>query len=243
MATYAPVAAAASQRVFGGVDEDPVLTVATVLESEYVLAPRFSTEPGIGRLLSQLAADPRVEVLHDQIYFLARVHPGRNQAFVLDWKALPEPSSAWGSAEAPGVSSATAVSSAVSSATLLYPRPSDAATRAIEGYVDLRRLAPMAPMGATSPCWTLWTDVPIPPEIQHLNWRFAPGGPSELWWDGSLLARSPGTGPARLDESIEGVVSTTSGGSGASGARRLAVRSCDPEPRGFYLLLFVEPSR
>jgi hypothetical protein len=165
-------------------------------------------------------------VLHDRIYFLARLVGDRNQGFALRWATAPEPASAWRSSRAPDAATPPG-------AAALYPRPKDARARGLEGYVDLRRLA------IESPCLALSTPLGLPPATGHVTYRFAASGPAELWWDERLLVRTERPGMARFDEAVEGVI----GSSPAEGTHRLAVRSCGPptvttqEPRGFFLHL------
>lgn len=227
MQSHSPRAAAASRRVFDGVEPDVPFTVGTDLDSDYLLTSRFSSEPGGATLLRQLLADPRVDILHDRIYFLARWVPGRNQGFALNWVAAPEPASAWGSETAPTTSPGAV--------TVPYPRPNDRRARALEGYVDLRRLP------VDSPCLALHTPVSLPPKGERVTWRFAATGPAELWWNGTLLVRTQSAGLARLDEVVEGTLRATPAGP----PHDVSVRSCgpatgsSPEPRGFFLHLTV----
>jgi hypothetical protein len=227
MARYAPVANAAKLRVFSGTDPDPAFTIASVLESDYLLASRFG-EPGVEVLERQLRADPRVEVLHAGISLLARVVPGRNSGFVLDWGVAAEDPRAW-QAMAPPLPPAALVA---------YPRPTDPHLRAVEGYVDVGRL------GAGPPCVVHVTT--LSPATVADGWRFASSGPAELWWNGALLVRTENRGPARLDEAIAGVAPVSPAGAPVT----LAVRSCRDEterrpatsetpPQGFFLELLT----
>jgi hypothetical protein len=224
MALHFPAASAAKLRVFGGAEPDPPFAIATALDSEYVLTSRFSTNPGVGNLLLQLRADPRVEVLHDGISFLARILPERNRGFILDWQVAPEEADAWESGLAPTLPKEGGVP---------YPRPVDARARAVEGYVDLRRLP------GAAPCSALVTQVTMTEGASRMRWKFTPSGRAELWWDETILLRWTGTELARLDQAAQGEVSV------AAGTHRLAVRLCGPpgerqgdpatRPLGFYL--------
>src|SRR5207244_540920 len=82
---------------------------------------------------ARLALDPRVAHLHDGITSLYRFLEARNADFLLDWKVLP--------AGAPMPPPPDLVADP---ALPLYPRAATERERAVEGYVDGRRLGAAA---------------------------------------------------------------------------------------------------
>jgi len=196
--------------LFDGTEPDPPLAAAAGLESDFIVVPLGGET---ARLVERLSADPRVQVLHRGFNGVFRVGPA--PGFVLDWKAVPaatplpppreETSAFWPD----------------------YPRLTDGKARAIEGYVDARRLS----QGKN--CLALVHDEEIR-EPRRTAYELAPSGPSTLWLDDRLLASTAGDSAAVLGRGITLPVELE------PGYHRITVRTCPesgPAARsGFYLL-------
>ncbi len=194
--------------VFEGREPDVPLVATGSLESEYLAQ---SNALGSRLLERRLAHDPRVEQVFDERDLLVRFTPGRNGSFYLDWQARPEgPGEPW----------------------RRYPRAATAAGRAIEGYVDARRLV------TGERCVELRHRFRLAlPESRRLE--LAPSGPTVLSLDGRTVAKVAGAPGAVLGEGVEVPLAL------APGAHELEVTTCPakerPERNGFYLLDRAEP--
>jgi hypothetical protein len=106
-----------------------------------------------------------------------------------------------------------------------YPRLADPAARAVEGYVDARRISP------GGDCATLVHDEEAK-AATRTDYELAPSGPTTLWLDGRLLAIVAGEPGAVLGKGILLPVDL------APGAHRITVRTCPARDgrAGFYLL-------
>jgi hypothetical protein len=131
MSLARPDAYQAKLRIWGGTERDVPRALATVLDSEYLVASRL--KPDQAGLLRRLAGDPRIEILHDGFRLLARWVPGANRPFLRSWSVQPP---------------------AVEAGWTPYPWDTEPRGRSAEGYVDLWRL------GEPLPCRTLATEIP-----------------------------------------------------------------------------------
>jgi len=101
MYEVAPDAWRAQQRMFTGWEPDIPLLASTTLDSEYVFAPLEQLEGG-GAAARRFAGDPRMLTFASDGLALAKIVPGRNAAFELDW--LTESGSPYPRLPAPGAS-------------------------------------------------------------------------------------------------------------------------------------------
>src|SRR5438093_466044 len=163
---------------------------------------------------ARLAADPRVAHLHDGIAYLYRFLGGRNADFLLDWKVLPE-----------GAPMPPPPDLVADPAVPLYPRAATERERAVEGYVDGRRL------GAAAGCigFARAEDVDRP---TRLVLEVSPYGSAEVYADERPIAAIPSPRAAVLGRGV--VLSLALD----PGRHRLAVRTCPAEGQvGFYALV------
>lgn len=72
------------QRMFAGWEPDLPLVASSTLDSEFVFAPLDHVESGAGAA-RRFAADPRLVAIRSGGLALARLVPGSNRPFVLDW--------------------------------------------------------------------------------------------------------------------------------------------------------------
>jgi len=206
MAVADPRAYRAQRALFEGADPDPPLTAGTVLDSEYIAFSPINR--GRGAIQERLAEDPRLQRLFGGYNYLYRVVPGANTAFVLDWE----------------VRSPDGVPGAPPPAWLPYPRLAPAAGRALEGYVDSRRVSSAA--GCVDFRHRELAAGPV-----RILYEFAPSGPAALWVDGRPLASLGDAQGARLGKGLRVQVSFP------VGDHELLVRSCPAgDLSGFYLL-------
>jgi hypothetical protein len=213
MALPYPAAYQAQRALFEGRESDGALAVKAELDSDYLAFSRFHRTP---RLIERLQGDPRWTPVYQGYNLLYRLEPNKNEGFLLDWRLLPP-----GSAIPPPPA-------ATVEAWAPYPRREAPAERALEAFVDLRRIPAAAKDGAG--CAALQASVPPKKALE-----LAPAGPTRLWVDGR---------PAlAIDDDLgailgRGVVLPLDLG---LGSRRLAVLTCPPrDPAaasggGFYL--------
>jgi hypothetical protein len=201
-----PATFLARQRIWHGEEHDVPWATTVLLDSDYLLVPRFDPE-GAG-VLQRLAGDPRIEVLDDGPLVLVRWRPGANRLFVRPWRVAP-----------PEVQdTAAALSDGVP-----YPWDSDARGRAVEGFVDLRRVAGRAPCRVLS---TL-----LPPASAANRWGLAPAGPTAVTIGSVEVARFEGSPQARLTDALYLTLPPR------SGPETLTLRTCGSsarDPGGFY---------
>jgi hypothetical protein len=162
---------------------------------------------------ARLGADPRVAHLHDGITYLYRFLAGRNADFLLDWKVLPD-----GAPMPPPPDLVT------DPAVPLYPRAATERERAVEGYVDARRLGAAGCLG-----FARAEDVD---RRTRLVLEVSPYGSAEVYVDDRPLAAIPSPRAAVLGRGV--VLSLALD----PGRHRLAVRTCPAEGQvGFYALV------
>ncbi len=128
MARPYPEAFAVQARIFAGDEPDVPLRLVAGLDSDWIA---YSRAAPTGRLTERLVHDPRAAVRHGGSNALFQILPGRNRDFILDWQVT-------GSSGAPA--SATGPRIAISGP-MTYPRHATPQGRAVEGFVDLERIA------------------------------------------------------------------------------------------------------
>ena len=209
MAVRAPAAFAAQQAVFDGDAPDVPLTVGAALDSRFLADSTATASP---TLLRRLAADPRVVERYRGIQGLWEILPGANGRFVLDWRVSP--------GEGPGEGSGDPDGGAP------YPRAGDPRARALEGYVDARRLAPAGACATFT--HDLETEAPA-----TIDFELAPSGPASLALDGEPAVRVDADLGAVLGGGVRVPLAL------APGRHRLTVTTCPDRTAqrcGFYLL-------
>ena len=157
-----------SREVFEGREPDLPLVARTRFDSEL-----YADDGQYPYAKARLAADPRVTPLHDGITYLYRFVAGRNADFLLDWKVLP--------ADAPVPPPLALLTDAT---TPSWPRAETAEARALEGYVDGRRL------GLADGC-AVFARVDDVREPTRRLIELAPYGRAEVFLDDALLAVIP----------------------------------------------------
>jgi hypothetical protein len=213
MAVPHPRLYALQRAVFEGEEPDVPLAVGAGLDSGFLVIP---IQDDTRRLVERLSGDPRVETLYRGFNGVFRMSPAFGRGFVLDWRVAPPSSPMPPPPEAfaelwPG-----------------YPRLRDERARALEGYVDARRLT-----RGQRRCVGLVheQEVETPARVVY---ELAPSGPTSLWLDGRLLASTAGSLGAILGRGLQVQADL------APGRHRLTVSTCPeqgPEARsGFYLL-------
>jgi hypothetical protein len=212
MALPFPRRYAAQVALFDGSEPDPPLTAVADLDSEYIVCPM---EGETRKLVKRLFADPRVEVLHRGFNGVFRIRPAAGSGFILDWKVLP------------GDLSLPPSDEAAAELWPAYPRLADPKARAVEGYVDARRVA----RGRNCVAFVHEQESR---ERERIDYELAPSGPSALWLDERLLLKSQTDSGAVLKRDIELPIDLT------PGRHRITVLTCPesgPEARsGFYLV-------
>ena len=195
--------------LFEGREPDVPLLAAARFDSEF-----YADDGQYPFAKARLAADPRVAHLHDGITYLYRFLGGRNADFLLDWKVLPE-----------GAPMPPPRDLVADPAVPLYPRAATERERAVEGYVDGRRL------GAAAACigFARAEDVDRP---TRLVLEVSPYGSAEVYADDRPIAAIPSPRAAVLGRGV--VLSLALD----PGRHRLAVRTCPAEGQvGFYALV------
>ena len=195
--------------LFEGREPDVPLLAAARFDSEF-----YADDGQYPFAKARLALDPRVAHLHDGITFLYRFLEGRNADFLLDWKVLP--------AGAPMPPPPDLVADP---ALPLYPRAATERERAVEGYVDGRRL------GAAAGCigFARAENLDRP---TRLVLEVSPYGSAEVYTDDRPTAAIPSPRAAVLGRGV--VLSLALD----PGPHRLAVRTCPAEGQvGFYALV------
>ncbi len=195
--------------LFEGREPDVPLLAAARFDSEF-----YADDGQYPFAKARLAADPRVAHLHDGITYLYRFLGGRNADFLLDWKVLPE-----------GAPMPPPPDLVGDPAVPLYPRAATERERAVEGYVDGRRL------GAAAGCigFARAEDVDRP---TRLVLEVSPYGSAEVYADDRPIATIPSPRAAVLGRGV--VLSLALD----PGRHRLAVRTCPAEGQvGFYALV------
>src|SRR5437016_1057610 len=195
--------------LFEGREADIPLLATARFESEF-----YADDGQYPFAKARLATDPRVAHLHDGITFLYRFLEGRNADFLLDWKVLPE-----------GAPMPPPLDLVADPALPLYPRAATERERAVEGYVDGRRL------GAAAGCigFARAEDVE---RATRLVLEVSPYGSAEVFVDDRPTAAIPSPRAAVLGRGV--VLSLALD----PGRHRLAIRTCPAEGQvGFYALV------
>ncbi len=195
--------------LFEGREPDIPLLAGTRLDSEF-----YADDGQYPFAKARLALDPRVEHLHDGVTYLYRFVAGRNDGFLLDWKVLPF--------DAPMPPPPELVDD---TALPTYPRAASERERALEGYVDGRRL------GDVTGCIDLARSERVD-RATRLVLELSPYGTAELYVDGRPAAAIPSPRAAVLGRGV--ILSLPL----EPGLHRLAVRTCPSEGQlGFYALV------
>ncbi len=216
MAVRYPRAYKVLRAVFEGLEPDVPLTLRTELRSDYIALSRFHRS---SRLRRRLAADPRLRQVHRAYTLLYEVVPGANEAFVLDWRIVPEGTLPPAAGELDGFAP--------------YPRAKEPELRAIEAYVDATKLA-----GGADDCLALVHPLTVvEPTVR--TYELAPYGRSKLWLDDRLelaLGESPS---AVLGQGVEIPLVLE------PGEHRITVLTCPGTGNrsGFYLLSVAPEAR
>lgn len=186
--------------LFAGREPDIPLAVRGLDSELLAYATRVET-PRLGR---RLAADPRVRWLYRGNDVLAAFEPPGGDPFVLDWEVLVDEGSS-----------------------RPYPRPEDPGLRALEGYVDARRVS----RGTGCVVFRHRREMT---DGARLDLELAPYGPTTLWVDGEPRVRILQDLGAVLGEGVHLQVSW------APGVHSLTVRTCPsrahPRYAGFFLV-------
>jgi hypothetical protein len=207
MSLSRPDAYQAKLRVWEGTERDVPLALATVLDSDYLVASRLKPEQA--GLVRRLAGDPRIAVLHDGLHMLARWEPGANARFVRPWSVAP-----------PEVNEPSRLPDATWTP---YPWETDPRARSAEGYVDLRR------MGEPAPCRVLATT--LAPSPGGDRWAIAPAGPTRVAFAGREVLAVGGALDAVLADAVRFPLPPR------TAAETLTVHTCGArkdDPGGFY---------
>ncbi|MDX1999799.1 MAG: hypothetical protein SF066_18920 [Thermoanaerobaculia bacterium] len=208
-----PRAAATLRRVFAGDEPDTPLALAEILDSDHWVISRG--KPDEAGAVVRLVGDPRFEILHDGGRVLARLVPGVNRDFVLDWQLVPT-GTAW------PVPAGTATTGWPR-----YPRHPAPHLRALEGFVDLARVTP------AEGCVRLVHELPGGAAGRQ-RWELAAAGPTELFLDDKRVLAVPGNRGARLADAAVVELDLA-----ADRPHRMLVETCAVERRpGFYLRAF-----
>jgi hypothetical protein len=205
-----PTAAATLRRVFAGDEPDTPLALAEVLDSDHWVISRG--KPDEAGAVVRLVGDPRFEILHDGGRVLARLVPGANRDFVLDWRLVPT-GAVW------PVPAGTPTTSWPS-----YPRHPAPHLRALEGFVDLTRVT------SAEGCVRLVHEIPTGTPGPR-RWELAAAGPTEFFLDDQRMLAVPGGRGARLADAVAMALDRV-----GDGPHRLLVQTCAAERHsGFYL--------
>ncbi len=216
MALPYPEAYEAQRALFDGRDSDGAMTVKAGLDSDFLAFSRFHRTP---RLAERIAGDPRWEAVYQGYNLLYRLAPNKNEAFLLDWQVLPP-----GSPLPPGKEAPLVLLPA-------YPRRERPEERALEAFVDLRRLPQVDSRG----CAAL-----VHRRENAAAWRaaleLAPGrADSRLWVDDRQVFATAGDDGAVLGQGVVFPLELT------PGSHQITVETCPPrDPQranagGFYL--------
>jgi hypothetical protein len=195
--------------LFEGREPDVPLVARTRFDSDF-----YADDGQYPFARARLLQDPRIIPLHDGSSYLYRFQPGRNGDFLLDWKVLPI------TAPAP-----PPLAMLVDPSTPSYPRAVVPEERALEGYVDGRRLGP------ADACRT-FARVEERTEPVHMLVEVAPYGTAEVFVDDRLAAAIPSPRAAVLGRGVILPLALD------PGLHRITVRTCPTESHlGFYALV------
>jgi hypothetical protein len=207
------------RRVFAGDEPDVPQAVVAGLESEYLAISRFLAPP---RLIARLAADPRARLVYGGwtlLYEFAAPPEAQQDDFFTQWRLVPE-------------NTQLPVPPAIDTALWNeYPRLEAPGLRALEAYVDGRRIP------RPGRCFAATHDL----VSGTGRFELAAAGPTTLWWqhegDAPQSLRILDAPGAVLGQGVEFELGDQGGG------LRLTVLSCAPETAdptaadriGFYL--------
>ncbi len=211
LAAFDPPVFAAQDEIFRGEEPDVPLRAAAVLDSEFLA---YSAATGDRTLTRRLIGDPRVESLHRGINLLFRLQGPAGEPFVLDWQLAP------GDASLP-VAEADDLSGWPS-----YPLAEASPLRALEGFVDGRRVV------APGQCLGLVHSFDLE-ESQTRLLELAALGPTTLWVDGRQALEVRGGSRAVLGRGTQLPLELEPGN------HRLSVVTCPYSAAGspgFYLV-------
>lgn len=217
MALPYPAAYQAQRALFDGRESDGALAVKAELDSDYLAFSRFHRAP---QLLERLAGDPRFVPVYQGYNLLYRLAPDAGQSFLLDWRLVP-----------PGTPLPPKPEARVEDFPP-YPRRERPEERALEAFVDLRRI----PRSDAQGCAALVS------RQQHLAplraaLELAPAGPTRLWIDDRPVAAVDGDLGAVLGRGLVAPLDL------AAGSHQITVLTCPPRDSsrasggGFYLRL------
>ncbi|MBI2214979.1 MAG: hypothetical protein HYU52_15130 [Acidobacteria bacterium] len=196
------------RRIFAGQEPDSPFAIASRLGSTHVAFDRGLAP----QLLDRISGDPRTYPVYMSFNVIAGLRPAP-RAFFVDWRvALAETTSP--SVPEDGGASWPA-----------YPLAAEPGLRALEGYVDLGRVA-KAPA-----CGTFVHRLEVTSRSIE-TWEFSPWGPARVMLDGQPLAEARSSRGAILGRGLEIPVELD------KGPHTLAVETCtDAQLRGgFYLV-------
>lgn len=163
MALPYPQAYQVQRDLFEGREADPAMAVEAELDSGYLAFSSFHRAP---RLRERIAADPRFVPLYQGYNLLYRLEPGKNEGFQLDWRLVPA-----------GTSLPPRPEARVEDFPL-YPRRERPEERALEAFVDLRRVAAVDARGCAALVSRQHHLAPLKAALE-----LAPAGATRLWID------------------------------------------------------------
>ena len=194
--------------LFEGRVADVPLVAATRLDSDY-----YADDGQYPFARARLVADPRATPLHDGITYLYRFLEGRNEDFLLDWKILPD-----------GAPLPPPLELVDDPQVAAYPRLTGR-ERALEGYVDGRRLGDVAGCAVFARIEDL--DAPA-----TFTLEVSPYGTAQVFVDDRLAAAILSPRAAVLGRGV--IVPIAFDG----GRHRLTIQTCPVEGQlGFYALV------
>ena len=217
MALPYPEAYQAQRALFDGRESDAALAVKAELDSDFLAFSRFHRAP---KLHERLQGDPRFVPVYQGYNLLYRLAPEQNAGFLLDWRlvppgtSLPPPSEARVEDYAP------------------YPRRERPEERALEAFVDLRRMPSVDAGGCAA---LVSRQQHLAPLVAALE--LAPAGPTRLWIDDRPVVAIDGDLGAVLGHGAIFPVDF------APGSHQITVLTCPPRDGssasggGFYLRL------
>lgn len=212
MARPYPEAYGALRGIFENRESDIPLTLARDLASDHLALSHFHQPQ---ELLLRLAGDPRLESVYRGYTLLYRLAPEARAPFVVDWRVVPP-----GARLPPAPDTWDTLSP--------YPLEEDAEWRALEGFVDGRRVT-----DEPEPCLAVTHRMEVETPRTEI-YELAAEGPTRLWHDDTLLFANEDSPGAILGRGVMFPVELT------SGSHRFTVLTCphreDPERLGFYLL-------
>lgn len=217
MALPYPEAYQAQRALFDGREADPAMAVKADLDSDYLAFSRFHRAP---LLVERIAADPRFVPVYQGYNLLYRLEPGKTSSFLLDWRLVPA-----GTALPPRPEERV-------ESYPPYPRRERPEERALEAFVDLRRIAAAGGADAQGCAALVSRQHHLAPLRGALE--LAPAGPTRLWIDDRPVVAAGEDLGARLGQGLTLPLDF------APGSHQITVLTCPPrDPAagagGFYL--------